>query len=474
MRIGQTSFITFVSNFISSGAGFVGTIIFARLLGADILGQYYLLLSIVAWLALAGTLGFESAITKRLSEGEDRGAYKVAGGLCIAALTAMIVLALLLGEDVVQQLFGVRRIDFLILLLIVGVIGSYVDAILQGVHLVHIYAGLRPVRRVVRTLVQVGGILLSFGLVALVFGYAAGGVVIILIGLYVVGGPYSLPTREHFQSLYDYARFAWLGGMESKTFNQADILILGVFVSDSLVGVYGITWNLANFLIIFSNAIRSSLFPELSKLSADKSLAQVSSLLEDSLAYTGLFTIPGLVGGALLSDRLLGVYGPEFVDGSEVLWLLIGAVLVYGYQRQIINVLNAIDRPDESFKINSILILSNLVLNFVLIREYGIFGAAGATMTSVLLSFSVGYVLLNKHIDVTVPVDRIGVQIAAALGMGLVIVSMEHLVEPILSTTNNAITTTMLVILGAAVYFALLWGLSADFRRVVRENVPVF
>jgi O-antigen/teichoic acid export membrane protein len=474
MRTGQTSFITFVSNFVSSGAGFVGTIVFARLLGADILGQYYFLLSIVAWLALAATLGFDSAVTKRLSEGVDRGAYKVAGGLCIVALTATIVLLLTLGEDIVRQLFGVQRISFLILLLIVGVVGSYVDAILQGVHLVHVYAGLRPVRRIIRTLVQVGGILLSFGLVALVYGYATGGVVIILIGLYIVGGPFHLPTRKHFQSLFDYARFAWLGRIEGKTFDQADILILGVFVSNSFVGVYGITWSLANFLIIFSNAISSSLFPELSKLSADESLVRVASLLEDSLAYAGLFTIPGIVGGALLSERLLRVYGPEFADGSKVLWLLIGAVLIYGYQRQIVNVLSAIDRPDESFKINSVLILSNLVLNFFLIREYGIFGAASATILSVLLSFIVGYVMLSRHVDITVPIDRIGTQIAAALGMGLIVVAVEILAKPVFSHINNTVTTATLVILGAAVYFTFLWGLSSDFRRIVRENIPVF
>jgi O-antigen/teichoic acid export membrane protein len=200
----------------------------------------------------------------------------------------------------------------------------------------------------------------------------------------------------------------------------------------------------------------------------------VSSLLEDSLAYAGLFTIPGLVGGALLSERLLRVYGPEFVDGSEVLWLLIGAVLIYGYQRQIVNVLSAIDRPDESFKINSVLILSNLVLNFFLIREYGIFGAASATILSVLLSFIVGYVMLSRHVDITVPIDRIGTQIAAALGMGLIVVAVEVLAKPVFSPINNTVTTATLVILGAAAYFTFLWGLSSDFRRIVRENVPVF
>jgi O-antigen/teichoic acid export membrane protein len=473
MRIGQTSFVTFVSKFVASGAGFVGTIVFARLLGADVLGRYYLLLSMVAWLALAGTLGFESAITKRLSEGEDRGAYKVAGGVCIAALTGTIVVALVLGEGIVQQLFDVQRIDFLILLLVVGVTGYYVDAMLQGIHLVHVYSGLRPVRQIVRTVVQVGGILLSFGLVALVYGYAAGAVVIILISLYVVGGPYRIPTLEHFRSLYEYARFAWLGRIEGKTFNQADILILGVFVSDSFVGVYGITWNLANFLIIFSNAISSALFPELSKLSEQESFQQVSSLVEDSFAYAGLFTIPGLVGGALLSERLLRIYGSEFVDGSEVLWLLIVAVLVYGYQRQIVNALSGIDRPDESFTVNSVLVVSNLALNVVLIQMYGIVGAAVASAGSVVLSCTVGFVVLDRHVDVVVPVYRIGAQVVAALGMGLVVVGAETAAEPIFPIVNNTTTTALLVVLGAGVYFALLWGLSADFRGIVRRNTPV-
>ncbi|WP_340101524.1 polysaccharide biosynthesis C-terminal domain-containing protein [Salinibaculum salinum] len=473
MRIGQTSFITFISKFVSSIAGFVATILFARLLGAEVLGTYYLLLSIVAWLALVGTLGFESAITKRLSEGTDRGAYKIAGGLCIATLTSIIVVVLILGEGFVVRLFSVQNIDYVVLLLLVGVAGTYVDSVLQGYHLVHIYAILRPIRRVIRTILQVSGVLLSLGLLALVGGYAAGGIIVVLIGLFIIGGPYTLPGRHHFHSLFDYAKYAWMGRLEGKTFNQADILILGIFVPDSLVGIYGITWSLANFLVIFSNAISSALFPELSKLSSEDEYTQVASLVSDSMAYAGLFTIPGVVGGGLLSESLLRVYGPEFVEGARVLTILIVAVLFYGYQRQTVNALSGIDRPDEAFTVNSVLIGSNVVLNIVLIANFGIIGAAVATATSAVISLVTGYIILRRHVIISLPIRRIGTQIIAATGMGVVVIVVEEIIKTILPPTDVIVPTGLIVGVGAVSYFSFLWILSAEFREVVIENAPL-
>lgn len=472
MRVGQTSVVTFASKLLSSAAGFAATIYFARILGADVLGSYYLLLSVVAWLALAGTMGFDNAITKRLSEGEASGAYKTAGAACLAALTALLAVALLVAQDPIERALDIGSVQFVVLLLVVGVAGNYADALLKGVHLVHVFSILKPIRRVIRTALQIGGVLLSFGLTALVYGYAVGGVVVVLIGLYVVGGPYRRPTRRHVERLVDYAKYAWLGRLKGKTFNQADILVLGLFVPTALVGVYGITWNLANFLILFSNAITNALFPELSKLSAADRFERVRSLVEDSLAYAGLFTIPGLVGGLLLGERLLRVYGPEFVRGRRVLWLLIAAVLVYGYQKQFVNVLGGIDRPDAAFRVNAVLVVSNVCLNLVLVYAFGMIGAAIATAASVALSAAVGYRFTRRHVAFSLPVRRVLTQAAAAVGMGAAVVAAEALLESAGLPLPNVVVVGLLVPGGATVYFALLWGLSSDFRLAVRRNLP--
>lgn len=472
MRIGQVSFITFASKVVSSAAGFLATIYFARELGAGTLGVYYLLLSIVAWLALVGSMGVGGAITKRLSEGVDLGAYKVGGGMIIAALTVPILLGIVLFEGAIHRYFGIETVGYIALLLVVGLLGSYVDAVLKGIHLVHVFAVLKPVRRIIRTAFQVGGVLVGFGLSALVFGYAFGGFVVVVVGLFVIGGPYELPTKRHIRRLVDFAKYSWLGRLEGKTFNQADILLLGVFVPSALVGVYGVTWNIAIFLTIFSSSISTVLFPELSQRSFSDLDDEVATLVEDSLSYAGLFTIPGLVGGALLSDRILKLYGDEFVQGTQVLALLILAVLFYGYQNQFANTLGGIDRPDEAFKLNGLLIGSNIGLNVVLIPLYGMVGAAIASVTSTLLATGGGYLITRRHVHVSIPARPIGHQIVAAIGMGVVVFGADAGAEMVGVGWPNWIATVVLVGAGGTTYFGLLAAISREFRRTVIQNLP--
>lgn len=472
MRIGQTSFISFISKGLSSAAGFVATILFARLLGPEVLGRYYLLLSIVAWLSLLGSIGIGSAITKRVSEGTDVGEYKLGGGLIIASFGFAIVAGLLLFQSSITSIFDINRIGFIIVLLAVGLLGSYVDAMLNGAHMVHVAAVLKTVRRIARTVLQVGGVLLSFGLTALVMGYALGGLVLVVAGLYVLGGPYHVPEKKHIERLVDYAKYAWMGRLEGKTFQQADVIILGLFVPSSLVGIYGITWNIANFLIIFSTSISGALFPELSKLSADNRDEQVAELVEDALSYTGLVTIPGLVGGLLLSDRILRIYGGEFVQGAQVLALLILSVLFYGYQKQFTNALGGIDRPRAAFKVNGILIAANVILNLVLVASLGMVGAALASALSSFLSLVGGYYILGRHLDFSVPVAEIARQIAATVAMGALVVVLSEVLTRANVPFPNEITTTVLITIGAATYFGVLVSISPRFRTVVLDNVP--
>lgn len=73
MRPGQTSVVVFAAKIVGSALGFAATIIFARLLGAEVLGIYGLVLTLVAWLQVGATMGVGSAVTKRLSEGDEHG-----------------------------------------------------------------------------------------------------------------------------------------------------------------------------------------------------------------------------------------------------------------------------------------------------------------------------------------------------------------------------------------------------------------
>ncbi|MFD1598352.1 polysaccharide biosynthesis C-terminal domain-containing protein [Halobellus rarus] len=473
MRIGQTSFAVFASKLVGSALGFVATLYFARTLGAEVLGQYALVLAVVAWLSLAGDLGVSQATTKRMSEDEEPSAYATAGAITIAGFGLALGGLTLLFGDGVNAYVGESIASLVVVLLLSGLFTSVTSAALNGERKVHLAGLLTPVGIAARSVVQIALVALGLELVGMLVGYAVGGLLVGVSGLLLVSVTVVRPRREHFVELYEYAKFSWLGGLQSRSFNDVDVLLLGVFLQSSLVGVYSAAWSIAKFLTLFDSAVSSTLFPELSRADAEGRGQSVAGLVEDSLTYGGLILIPGLFGGILLGERLLRIYGPEFVTGASVLWILIAATLLYGYQKQLLNALNGIDRPKAAFRINAAFIAINVVLNVVLIATVGLVGAAVATALSAGVGVMLALYTLRSEIAFAIPTGEIARQFAAAAAMAGVVVGGETVVRTVIGLNHNFATVVLLVAVGAATYFAVLFGISETFRSTVFDNSPL-
>lgn len=475
MRLGQTSIVHFTSRFLASMLGFVATIFIARFLGSETLGIYYLVLSTVSWLGIAVEMGVPSAINKRVSEGHDEAAYTIAGGTIVVGLFLIVSVLALLFREQINDYIGYPAAVVVVLFLFVNLVQSTVNSILTGQHLVHISGIFNPIRTGTRSLVQIGAILAGFQITGLFIGYTAGYALVSVLGLWIAIRHFesiSLPTAEHYRRIVSYAEYSWLGELRSRAFNWVDVAVLGFFVSSSLVGIYTAAWNIAVFLILFGGSLSETLFPEMSSLSADEETESVAELFEAALTYGGLILIPGLVGGTLLSERLLRIYGEEFTQGATVLSVLIVATLIQGYQRQFTMTLDAIDRPDVSFKVNAVFIGANVLLNVSLIPIFGVVGAAAATALSVAVSLVIAYVALSSLVDFSVPIGEIGRQWIAAGIMGAFIYVCRQF-ETVYDTGSNIAVVLILVGFGAAVYFITLIAISEHFRTTVDQNLPV-
>ncbi|QCC46962.1 flippase [Halobellus limi] len=472
MRIGQTSFVVFASKLLGSALGFVATLYFARTLGAAVLGQYALVLAIVAWLSLAGNLGISGAITKRMTEGTDTPAYATAGALVVAAFGLALGALVFLFDEAVNAYVGEPVAPLVVALLLLGLFQSLTNSALQGERKVHITGLLTPVGIAVRSVIQIALVFVGSELVGMIAGYAIANFLVAVVGLGLLSVGVARPSRKHFASLYEYAKFSWLGGLQSRSFNDVDVLLLGVFLQSSLVGVYSAAWSIAKFLTLFDSAVSSTLFPELSRADAEGRQSSVAGLVEDSLTYGGLVLIPGLFGGILLGDRLLRIYGPEFVTGASVLWILIAATLLYGYQKQLLNALNGIDRPKATFRINAAFIAANVILNVLLIPTVGLVGAAVATALSAGVGVVLALVTLRSEIEFEIPLGEIARQFAAAAAMAAVVVGVETLLRTAIDLNHNFATVVLLVAVGAGTYFITLFGISEAFRSTVFDNSP--
>lgn len=475
MRLGQTSIIFFAARLLASVVGFVATLYIARLLGAAPLGTYHLTIGVVSWLGIAGKIGVSGAISKRVSEGSEQGEYAVAGAVLIGSLFTIVAVGAFVFRSQVNEYIGYPAATFVVAILLLTLGFSVVTSLLTGLHLVHVRGLLSPVKIGSQGLFQIIAVMSSAGVAGLFWGHIAGiGLVVAIGGIVVARNLPSIspPKRRHFRSLINFAKFSWLGSLQSRMFNYTDIIVLGFFISSSFVGIYSVAWNIATFLILFSASISSALFPEISELSARRDPQAAADIVEQSLIYGGLFLVPGVLGGAILGERILRIYGPEFTQGAVVLFVLIVANLFMGYQNQLLNALNAIDRPDLAFRVNAVFVGANLAANVVLIYLYGWIGAAVATAGSVAVSLVLAYYYLSGIITFAFPVREVARQWGAAAVMAAVVyggLAVENAYDLL---GHNFATVLLLVGVGAGVYFAVLLVLSAQFRTTVRNNVP--
>jgi O-antigen/teichoic acid export membrane protein len=473
MRIGQKSFIVFVSKFIGSILGFLATFYFARELGPEIFGTYTVVIALVFWLELAGSMGVTSAVTKRISEGEKQSEHFTAGVVVIAVLGLLIVSATLVARKYVNGYVGEPVTGFLILLLVVRLGYSLVDSTLQGEQLVHLAGISQSLKIAVRSVIQIFLAAIGMGLSGLLFGYAAGGLLVGIGATRFLSVHLKRPTRENFRSLEKYARFSWLGRLRYRSFNEIDILVLNAFVAPSLVGVYAVVWSIANFLTIFGNSISSTLFPEMSRKAATDGYDAVVNLVEDSLVFAGLVLIPGLVGAVIIGGQLLHIYGPVYTQGTAVLALLVLSTLLYTYQVQLLTALNAMDRPNLAFRINGIFILMNLLLNIVLVWKIGWVGAAVATVLSTGIGLLVAFGTISRIVSFRLPLPEIGRQVVSALFMGGLLWPLRRSIQVASDTLLQTAITLGLVVLGAGVYFTVLFALSSRLRETIVANLPI-
>lgn len=478
MRPGKTTLIDFASNLVVSVAGFVATFLIAVLLGPAALGDYAVATALgFFWLAVPGN-AVGTAVTKRMSEGVDPRVYLTTGlaiNVLVGAMLAFFVVAI---GAVLPSIVATEGSTFLTAVVIyaepIGILvfGTYVYSAvssgLEGQKRVATAGGLKAVERVGRTLLQVAAILLGYGVSALIFGHALALVLTALLGLYLAGMRPSLPEREHVDRLIEFAKYAWMGALRGRVFGWMDTVVLALFVSSTLIGIYEAAWGIASLMAAVSASIQRTLFPELSDLSTDAAYDRVKHLLDEGLVFAGVFVIPGLAGAAVIGTRVLEFYRPAFTQGAGILVILVLAYWFDVYASQFVSVINAVDAPDVAFRVNYAFIGANLILNVGLIWQFGWYGAAVATAVSSALRMGLGFVALRNIVGrLSVPTREIGLEVVAAVAMAAAVL----VAKP--AAPAGRLGTLLLVGFGAGLYVVLLLVLSTRVREKAVSFVPV-
>lgn len=467
MNIGRSSLKIFIANAIGAGANFLGVVIFSRELGASLLGTFFLFEAILGIVAIPANFGLRDAVEKRISEGSDQGAFLAAVVVTKLVPIALITGGVLLFRSSINQYLGA---DLAVLLVIVLLFREYAQLslfVLRG----ELRVGETAVLKVSRQAgwLLVGALLVHFGygveslIYALLLGYG----VVFLWGWQKVSIDFDWPTLDHVRSLFDYSRYSVVSSVGGYFYSWMDVALIGFFLTQEHVGAYEISWRVTMIVMLFSRALATTIFPQVSRWDEGEAKEHIESLIPTALTYSMLLVVPAFFGTLVLAEEILLLVFEVNLDWAWLaLIILMGEKILQSVHVVIGRSLQAINRPNLAAYATVVSVIVNLVLNIVLISQFGIVGAAVGTAVSFTVNTALHTYYLSQFLHLSIPSMKIGWILVSAIGMSILVSTVS-----IFISIQSLPRLIGLVVLGGFSYTGLMLifqPLRVDFRQKVR------
>ncbi len=194
----------------------------------------------------------------------------------------------------------------------------------------------------------------------------------------------------------------FLSGGLSEMNSRVDVLMLGIFLSDAIVGLYSMAAMLAEGIAQIGIVVRNNLNPLIARHVAAGTLAELDALIRHLLRrfYGFLFAV-GLLATALYPYLLEFLVGNESFAASWPLFaiLVTGIVIAGGYFPLEMLLVQA-GHPGRQTALKAMVLGTNIALNALLIPYFGALGAACATAGSFVLAALYLRSFARRHIGI--------------------------------------------------------------------------
>lgn len=180
--------------------------------------------------------------------------------------------------------------------------------------------------------------------------------------------------------------FMWLGALYLLN-NRTDLIMLGALKGGHDTGIYAVAARAAGLVPLIAGAANMALAPRIARLFQTGEHARLQQMISAAARRVLALTVPctlGLIGSAWwLLDWL---YGNRYTPAMLPLQILAGAQLVSIAIGDVSMMLNMAGHEKRSLVGLSMAVGLNIILNAVLIPEFGPMGAAIASSTSLVFS----------------------------------------------------------------------------------------
>ncbi|MCM8800414.1 MAG: flippase [Candidatus Omnitrophica bacterium] len=270
----------------------------------------------------------------------------------------------------------------------------------------------------------------KYGITGIGLAYLFSGVLIFLANMLIV-------NLRFFRPNYKINLFLWknilkessilaIVALLSMVYFNIDIVMLGKMKGEEIAGRYSVSYHLFYTLAVLSGAFLSAVFPLLSRLSKE-SFTLLKKIYEKSFKVIIAMGIPLSLGCFLLADRIINlIFGPHYQQ-SAIVFKIFSPIIIFSFLNSFIGYfLTSVARQLLIAKMLTFTVITNVLLNLMLIPKYSYIGAASATVVSEILFSIIFYMVIEKEFKY-LPLAMILKSIFSAILMGILVILLEHL-----------------------------------------------
>jgi O-antigen/teichoic acid export membrane protein len=384
--------------------GLIFAVVLARTIGTQGYGTYAYAMAILTLLMIPGEFGTPNLLVREIAAGEARQEWSQIRGIIIRFLQIVFVVSILLATIAATSIYllGANIPETLQNTLLLMLILLPVLTLSQTM----LYA-MRGFQHVVKS--QAVGLLarplLVLIVVALLFTFAPNLrspqlVMVIQIAVGVLLGGYTIYLLYRYMPppvrtvTATYKTRQWVGSaipfiLLSSAFlinSQADIIMLGMFQPVEDVGIYRVATQGAGLVAFGLQAVNSVVAPQFAKMYAKNEMALLQRLVTTSARIVLLIATPFALIFIFAGDTLITlIFGAEFAQAYAPLKVLTYGQFFNAAMGSVGFLLTMSGQEKVALKIMLITATLNVMLNLILIPQFGATGAAIATTITLML-----------------------------------------------------------------------------------------
>jgi len=235
---------------------------------------------------------------------------------------------------------------------------------------------------------------------AIVVGVTLGGAVV-----WQFARPFLIFSKKiDFQwvvKLFSFGKYVLGTNLSTMFYKNIDKLTLSQLLGPAAFAVYDAAGKVTQLVEMPSFSIAAVVFPHSAERMAREGAEGVKNLYERSVAAILAIILPFLILVLLFAEPIIWLFaGEQYMASADVLRLTAFFGIFLPFAVQFGTVLDSTGRPATNFLFTLFTALLNLGLSYWFVAEFGLFGAAFATLLGYAVSFVLMQIYLFKYFKI--------------------------------------------------------------------------